>query len=71
MHRLLRNLFVFAIFATILLIYTTEAGLILSKLNFKISENNQTCNPTGADCVSDPPCCSGRCKINWSRAWCA
>lgn len=70
MHRLLRNLFIFAILGSILLIYVTEAGTILSKLNVKTNGNNQTCNPSGADCVADPPCCSGRCNGNWARVWC-
>jgi hypothetical protein len=68
MHYLLRNLFVFGILASLLLIYATEAASILLESDQETADNDK-CSLKGAVCDSGARCCN-QCRVNWGGAWC-
>ncbi|CAF3380105.1 unnamed protein product [Rotaria socialis] len=73
MHSLCRILFLCAILTSLLFIHVTKAGAILAALEHE-TVNKENCNPPGAVCSNDPPCCNPRCRIYWlakmsTRLW--
>ncbi|CAF3368741.1 unnamed protein product [Rotaria socialis] len=46
-----------------------NAGAILAALEHE-TVDKENCNPPGAVCSNDPPCCNPRCRVNWGGAWC-
>lgn len=69
MHYCLRTLIVYTILVSFILINVTRAGSILSAIK-RQSVDTQKCRRPGDECDPNPPCCSGRCKVNWGGAWC-
>ncbi|CAM4923100.1 unnamed protein product [Rotaria socialis] len=61
MHSLCRILFLCAILTSLLFIHVTKAGAILAALEHE-TVDKENCNPPGAVCSNDPPCCNPRCR---------
>ncbi|CAM4892443.1 unnamed protein product [Rotaria socialis] len=69
MHSLCRILFLCAILTSLLFIHVTKAGAILAALEHE-TVDKENCNPPGAVCSNDPPCCNPRCRNRVTKMRC-